>query len=122
MATPVTAPVYSSDKPWMTPSLDNPDIPYYIFPPFPPTDGLNLIPFTEFKPAGIKIALDDDEEEVDGHDIPTLTLRVTHDINKDKAKKKKKKHALDGAEGPPLKWYEEWEEGELLRTASKFDS
>ena len=106
----------------MEKAWDGSDTIFYTFPPFPSTEGKNVIPFKDFKPTGIQITLDEDEEEVDGLGIPTVTLRVTHDIDKEKPKKKKKRTAaLDGAQVANLPWYEEWEEAESLRGAPQFD-
>ena len=66
-------------------------VPYYKWPPWPnPPEGVNIIPFRAFKPAGIQINIDD-TAEVDGLGIPTVRLPVTHDNEAPPKKKKKTK-------------------------------
>jgi hypothetical protein len=105
----------------MEKSQDVSDPTSYFFPPFPSIEGKNVIPFKDFKPAGLQITLDEDEEELDGLGIPAVTLRVTHDIGKEKIKKKKKKRRTIAPDGTPVPWYEEWEEKESSNTASQID-
>jgi hypothetical protein len=107
-----------------TPVTPAPEVPLLTFPPFPevPADS-GLVPFKDFKPAGIQISVSGDNEiEIDGLGIPTVELRVKHDTDEPKTGKKKKKKSKSaktgGVDGEPVKrltWWEEWEEGEDLR-------
>lgn len=120
-AAPAPAPVQNTpevvapqERPWLT------------FPPFPKAlPGVELVPFTAFKPQGIHIVPDPPEGhvEVDALGIPTVALRVQHDLTAMEKRKKKTKNRL-GANGIMLRqlWYEEWEEGETFRrTAAPID-
>ena len=104
-----------------------PLLPVLTFPPFPevPADS-DLVPFKDFRPAGIQISLSgEDEIELDGLGIPTIELRVRHDTDEPKTGKRKKKsksaRTIAIENGEPVKrltWWEEWEEGEDLRVSS----
>ncbi|CDO69572.1 hypothetical protein BN946_scf184759.g12 [Trametes cinnabarina] len=101
--------------------------PWLTFPPFPqPPPGVDLIPFSAFKPAGIQLATEPAEPgdvERDGLGIPTVTLRVHHDLTA-MEKRKRKKPTKVGKDGVVRRamWYEEWAEGEeLRRTAGPID-
>ena len=90
------------------------------FPPFPvPPPGKTILPFTEFKPSGIHIAPDENTKELDGLGIPTVALRVRHDLTETERKKKRKVKsrtvAGPGGQVRRLTWWEEWEQGESLR-------
>ena len=104
------------------------------FPPFPAVpDGVELIPFHSFRPSGIRVPIDDDDDEYDGRrvsevierdglGIPTIPLRVKHATdNLEKKKKRKKKGGAAGtqqvqvAPERPKTWYELWEELEDIR-------
>jgi hypothetical protein len=104
------------------------------FPPFPAVpDGVELIPFHSFRPSGIRVPIDDDNDdeydgrrvseaiERDGLGIPTITLRVKHATdNLEKKKKRKKKGGVSTqqvqvAPERPKTWYELWEELEDIR-------
>ncbi|TBU22294.1 hypothetical protein BD311DRAFT_154038 [Dichomitus squalens] len=113
-AAEATAAVTPADRPWLT------------FPPFPkPPQGVDLVPFQDFKPLGIHIPepVEDGAAppvEVDGLGIATLTLRVHHDLTtmeKRKRKNARTKIAPDGSV-VPKRWYEEWAEVEHLRKTS----
>ena len=94
-------------------------VPYYKWPPFPePPPGVKIIPFDEFVPSGIVINMDPDAVEVDGLGIPTVQLKVKHD-NSGLPKKKKKKKALAGGNVKST-WYEDWAEGEDLRSSHDY--
>lgn len=98
------------------------------FPPFPtPPEGVTLLSFTAFRPSGIRVPIDDDEDprlnevEVDGLGIPTIALRVKHVAdNAEKKKKRKKKggvatQSVQVAPERPKMWWEVWEEMEDIR-------
>ncbi|CAL1700064.1 unnamed protein product [Somion occarium] len=97
-----------------------PQIPWLSFPPFPePPPGVSVIPFTEFKPSGLYMRMEDeDSPEVDPLGIPTVTLGVKHSLTEEEqARKKKKKKTVYRAGGviKRVLWFEEWEDGENLR-------
>lgn len=104
------------------PSLDN--APMIKYPPFPPVpEGVSIIPFRDYKPAGIKRFLDpsEDDVELDGTGQPTATLNVKHVADK---WKKKKRRMGEGDDGILRKycWWEEWERDEATRrTAQMID-
>ncbi len=97
------------------------------FPPFPALpDGVTLIPYTSFKPSGIRVPIDDDDYfrldgvEVDGLGIPTIALHVKHAADSTEKKKKKKKKGVSAqtvqvAPERPKMWWEVWEELEDVR-------
>jgi hypothetical protein len=103
------------------------------FPPFPAVpDGVQLIPFHSCRPSGIRVPIDDEDDEYDGRQlsemierdglgIPTLPLRVKHATdNLEKKKKRKKKAAgrtqqVQVAPERPKTWWELWEEFEDIR-------
>lgn len=100
---------------------DDKGVPYYKWPPFPnPPHGVNIIPFKDFKPSGIQVVMDD-EVELDGENIPTVQLLVTHD-GEARPKKKRKTQKTAGGEIVKRKpWWEDWAEGEDLRSNFKYD-
>ncbi|KAI0253445.1 hypothetical protein BJV78DRAFT_1194414 [Lactifluus subvellereus] len=99
------------------------------FPPFPIVpDGVELISFVSFKPSGIRVPIDEDDEnhdadeiERDGLGIPTIALRVKHTLDSVEKKKKKKKKKVGGSQQvqvapeKPKTWWEVWEEFEDIR-------
>lgn len=103
------------------------------FPPFPAVpDGVELIPFHSFRPSGIRVPIDDDDDEYDGRQaseliecdglgIPTVALRVKHATDNLEKKKKRKKKAgvaaqqVKVAPERPKTWWELWEEFEDIR-------
>ncbi|KAI0737732.1 hypothetical protein C8Q80DRAFT_1114829 [Daedaleopsis nitida] len=106
---PTAAPAWPTDNVWLT------------FPPFPqPPPGVDIVPFKDFKPAGIFAAEDPSattEREIDGLGIPTVPLRVRHSLTgKEKMKRKKKSNTV-GPGGLIMRqaWYEEWAELEYQR-------
>ncbi|KAF8321675.1 hypothetical protein DL93DRAFT_2072483 [Clavulina sp. PMI_390] len=101
------------------------------FPPFPHIQkNVEIIPFADFKPKGIHISgHDDDDDEVDvspeldGEGVPTIMLRVTHDLEKTGKKNKKNKSAGSKTrdDGTPKPWFEQWEDSEILMRAERLD-
>ncbi|KAH9019598.1 hypothetical protein EDB83DRAFT_122017 [Lactarius deliciosus] len=97
------------------------------FPPFPvPPDGVTLISFTAFRPSGIRVPIDDDDDprlgeaEVDGLGIPTVALHAKHVADSKEKKKKRKKKGVSAqtvqvAPERPKMWWEVWEELEDVR-------
>ncbi|KAH9983811.1 hypothetical protein BJV74DRAFT_595128 [Russula compacta] len=99
------------------------------FPPFPVVpDGVELVPFHSFRPSGIRVPIDVDDEdpnapgviERDGLGIPTVALRVKHVADNAEKKKKRKKKAVGSqqvqvAPEKPKMWWEVWEELEDVR-------
>jgi hypothetical protein len=97
------------------------------FPPFPTVpDGVELISFLSFRPSGICVPIDDDDEdrateEIDGLGIPTIALRAKHATDNAERKKKKKKKKVGGSQQvqvapeKPKTWWEVWEELEDIR-------
>jgi hypothetical protein len=104
------------------------------FPPFPAApDGVELIAFHSFRPSGIRVPIDDDDDgydgrhlsgdmiERDGLGIPTIPLRVKHATDNLEKKKKRKKKGGVGAQqvqvAPerPKTWWELWDELEEIR-------
>ncbi|GJJ06873.1 hypothetical protein Clacol_001069 [Clathrus columnatus] len=103
---------------------DQEGVPYYKFPPFVKTTitGSTTVPFTAFKPNGLRVLLDLDEEQVDGLGIPTVQLEVKHEPGgKDAKKKRKYKKKLDVTFERRVMWWEDWEEGENLRRGDVSD-
>jgi len=104
---------------------------YLRFPPFPPApDGVKIIPFHSFKPSGILVPIDEDDDidarelgdgvERDGLGIPTIVLRVKHAMDSLEKKKKRKKKGVGAqqvqvAPERPKMWWEVWEETEDIR-------
>ncbi|KAL6309820.1 hypothetical protein BKA93DRAFT_821530 [Sparassis latifolia] len=86
--------------------------PYLIFPPFPaPPPGVSITPFKAFKPSGIEINLDPrpDDVEHDGLGVPTLELRVKHELTEAEQRRRRRPRApLVDAGGRRPVWYEEW--------------
>ncbi|KAF9239105.1 hypothetical protein BU15DRAFT_47034 [Melanogaster broomeanus] len=100
-----------------------------VFPPFPPPpDGVSVVLFKEFVAAGYRrVAAESGEEiEVDGFaGLPTVkVLNEEEAAAKRKANKKPRTAGRAKDEhGRLIPWWEEWEEGEALRTTSiTFDS
>ncbi|KAH9171574.1 hypothetical protein EDB89DRAFT_2070681 [Lactarius sanguifluus] len=97
------------------------------FPPFPaPPDGVTLVSFTAFRPSGIRVPIDDDDDprlgeaEVDGLGIPTVALLAKHVADNTEKKKKRKKKGVSAqtvqvAPERPKMWWEVWEEVEDVR-------
>lgn len=99
------------------------------FPPFPTVpDGVELISFVSFRPSGIRVPIDDDDEdqatgeiERDGLGIPTIVLRAKHAADNAERKKKKKKKKVGSSQQvqvapeKPKTWWETWEELEDIR-------
>jgi len=103
------------------------------FPPFPAVpDGVELISFHSFRPSGIRVPIDDVDDEFDirqvsemierdGLGIPTIPLRVKHATDSLEKKKKRKKKGgaaaqqVQVAPEKPKTWYELWEEFEDIR-------
>lgn len=113
---PTAAPVNESEWP---PSATNPWITFPPFPVVPP--GVELIPFKDFKALGIRIVENAElgHVEVDGLGIPTVALRVQHDLTEmEKRKRKNKRKVTQSGKVVPLAWYEEWEENESSRRPS----
>ena len=131
----------STEWPKDTKEIDAVFAPRLAFPPFPkPPLGVEIIPFTEFKPLGIHIREekadgeqppeeqqkegDDKEEggyvEVDGLGIPTMGLRVHHELTPMERERKGKRKSKKGLGGRPARvlWYEEWAETENSRRLS----
>ncbi|KLO05354.1 hypothetical protein SCHPADRAFT_1002955 [Schizopora paradoxa] len=109
--------------------FDEQGVPIYNFPPFPdPPPSVAIMPFKKFKPRGIQMKneLDEDAIEVDGEGRPMIQLKVKHDLSKPPMKKKKKsKTATTTNPGEKIIkrfiWYEDWAEGEELRSHFKYD-
>lgn len=101
------------------------------FPPFPQApDGVELLPFHLFRPSGIRVPIDDDDDEYqralgdeverDGLGIITVPLRVKHVMDTQEKKKKRKKKVngapqVQVAPEKPKTWWEVWEELEEIR-------
>lgn len=70
--------------------------------------------------------LDEEEIEVDNLGIPTVMLRVKHSLTEQelarRKKKRKRTHVVENGVSRKLMWYEEWEEGEGLRTCGPVNS
>ncbi|KIK93572.1 hypothetical protein PAXRUDRAFT_33996 [Paxillus rubicundulus Ve08.2h10] len=94
------------------------------FPPFPPLpDGVTIVPFNEFKVAGYnRITIEAGEEvEVDGFaGLPTIKVLNEEEARQKRKAKKKRRTAgcATDESGRLIPWWEEWEEGEALRTTS----
>ncbi|TFY73076.1 hypothetical protein EWM64_g10936 [Hericium alpestre] len=104
------------------PTAENTTPEYMLrFPPWPaPPPGKKIIPFKEFKPVGIRISMDgdDDAPELDGLGIPTVPLLVKHgtdDLEKKRRKKKGGASQVTVADGKRNTWWEDWEELEDVR-------
>lgn len=94
------------------------------YPPFPDApEGVTIIPFSEFKPQGIKKFIDPspDDVELDGIGIPTATLQVKHDEEKWKKKKRRMGDADDDGIVRKYYWWEEWEKDESGRKSTVAD-
>lgn len=107
------------------PTNDNNGVPYYKFPPFPSLPpGTSLVAFKDFRPLGIQMDTMSDTQELDGRGIPTVALNISHDNTGmlPKAKKRKiKKTAEEVIVAKPAKWWDEWAEGEQLRSSFYYD-
>lgn len=108
--------------------------PWLTFPPFPTApQGVPIIPFKDFKPKGILMKIEADsvehenDEEVDAEGVPTVVLRVKHDLTEAEQSRKKKKRKtvqyvnVNGNTRRPM-WYEEWAEGEAFRRTTAINS
>ncbi|KXN91454.1 hypothetical protein AN958_00716 [Leucoagaricus sp. SymC.cos] len=98
------------------------------FPPFPPVpEGVQIIPFKEFKEGGIRVQPGEDREtEVDACGVPTVALSSIHStdwcktetkrakFNDNKGRKKKKRRTGGGGNVGPtwMDWEDYWEERE----------
>ena len=87
--------------------------PLIKFPPFPEIpEGVSIIPFSQFRPKGIKkrLVADSDYPDLDGHGRPTVRLKVAHASTSSDKWKKKKRRLGEGDDGVVGKyvWYEEW--------------
>lgn len=100
------------------------EAPYLKFPPFPaPPEGVNIIPFKNFRERGIQMFSVNDGTEVDGLGIPTVELKVRHvtdGCKTDGRRPNKKATAVQNLTEPKrrLEWWEQWAEGEDLRVTS----
>ncbi|KAG8934842.1 hypothetical protein FRC02_009162 [Tulasnella sp. 418] len=124
-------------------TVDAGEVPYYIWPPFPtPPEGVKIISFKEFKPKGIIVSADSDEEdEVDGDGVKTVRLDVDHVGPEEKAARDRAKRARrrrKGASGADAGtavaggynpkgdmkqyWHEIWAETEKMRRATPVDT
>ncbi|KAI0758057.1 hypothetical protein C8Q74DRAFT_1373105 [Fomes fomentarius] len=103
--------------------------PWLIFPPFPdPPPGVEIIPFVDFKPLGIIISevpenanggSDAEEQvEVDGLGIPTVPLRVHHELTAMERDRKGKRKPKKGGNNRRVIWYEDWAQTESSRRLS----
>lgn len=97
--------------------------PLIRFPPFPEIpEGVSIIPFSQFRPKGIKKRRvpDADYPDLDGHGRPTVKLKVAHASTSSDKWKKKKKRLGEGDDGVVRKfvWYEEWAKEEDNRKTS----
>ena len=96
--------------------------PLIKFPPFPEIpEGVSIIPFSQFRPKGIKKRLvpDADHPDLDGHGRPTVRMRVTHASTSSDKWKRKKRRLGESDDGVVKKfvWYEEWAKDEDNRTS-----
>ncbi|KAF9651198.1 hypothetical protein BDM02DRAFT_3110907 [Thelephora ganbajun] len=112
-----TATVVSPQGPYPPPDMSTPLI---KFPPFPETlEGASIIPFSQFRPKGIKKRLvpDSDYPDLDGHGRPTVRLKVAHTSTSSDKWKKKKRRFGEGDDGVVRRyvWYEEWAKEEDSR-------
>ena len=75
-------------------------------------EGVSIIPFSRFRPKGIKKRLvpDPDYPDLDGHGRPTAKLKVAHVSTSSDKWKKKKRRLGEGDDGVVRRyiWYEEW--------------
>lgn len=101
-------------------SLPDMSAPLIRFPPFPEIpEGVSIIPFSQFRPKGIKKRLipDPDCPELDGYGRPTAKLKVAHTSTTSDKWKKKKRRLGEGDDGVVRRyvWYEEWAKEEDSR-------
>ncbi|KAG8217151.1 hypothetical protein J3R82DRAFT_5210 [Butyriboletus roseoflavus] len=102
----------------------------YRFPPFPaPPEGVMIVPFSAFAPAGYLRVTDPSGVliEVDGWaKIPTVKVSNEEEAAQKRKARRKQRNAGNtmDAEGKLIPWWEEWEEGEALRamTEASFNS
>lgn len=94
----------------------------YRFPPFPvQPDGVAIVPFSAFTPAGYTTAPSGDIEVDAWAGIPTVKVLNEQEVSQIRKAKKRRKnagHATDAA-GRLIPWWEEWEEGEAQRATSE---
>jgi len=112
-----TATVVPSQEPYPPADISTPLI---KFPPFPDVpEGVSIIPFSQFRPKGIKkrIVPDPDYSDLDGYGRPTVRLKVAHTSTTSDKWKKKKRRLGEGDDGVVRKyvWYEEWARDEDSR-------
>ncbi|PCH40920.1 hypothetical protein WOLCODRAFT_137071 [Wolfiporia cocos MD-104 SS10] len=126
MSTPIAVTIASSRSQQGAPAASTTNTtfdasqPYIRFPPFPaPPEGVAVVPFSTFKPAGIYVVEDPPPGYVerDGRGMPTIGLRVKHALPDANPRRKKKARIVTDATGHVrrLAWHEEWEAGEPLR-------
>lgn len=121
MAIELNIPITKPPSPPPAPVVDT--IPMLKYPPFPDApEGVTIIPFSEFKPQGIKKFIDPspDNVELDGWGVPTAALSVRHDVEKWKKKKRRMGEDEDGATRK-YSWWEEWEKDESGRKMVDID-
>ncbi|KAJ7125305.1 hypothetical protein C8R44DRAFT_852105 [Mycena epipterygia] len=107
------------------PVLEKPEVHQYSFPPFPVVpEGVEIIPFKDFKERGIQVQVFDavDDTERDGLGIPTVALRVKHDTDVSKTNPDRKKKKEAARFGFKKEWWEDWEEGEDLRNHGPYNA
>lgn len=97
--------------------------PMIKFPPFPEMpEGVSIIPFSQFRPKGIKKRRvpGPDHPDLDGHGRPTVRLKVAHGSTTSDKWKKKKRRLGEGDDGVVRRfvWYEEWAKDEDSRKSS----
>ncbi|KAJ3511335.1 hypothetical protein NLJ89_g4158 [Agrocybe chaxingu] len=91
------------------------------FPPFPPVpEGVQMVPFKDFKAEGIRVDPGPDDEEVDTYGIPTVTMPVKHTNDECKTNTKRKraveaKKARKKGLVASRVWWEQWEDAEKLK-------
>jgi len=103
-------------------SIDGP-VDLLRFPPFPtPPPGIQIMPFKAFRPSGIRISTDgndQDDVERDGLGIPTVMLRVKHNTDAQGKKKRKKKGGAPQVTANvgrgKMYFWDDWEEYEDVR-------
>lgn len=95
------------------------------FPPFPAApQGVTIIPFRDFTPYGYKRLRTKTGEEIEVDalgGLPTVKVLSDEEVvqrNKDRRRRRNAGQSAD-ATGRIVPWWEEWEEGESLRTTSE---
>jgi len=115
-----TATVVSPQESNPPADMSNPLIRYPPFPEIP--EGTSIIPFSQFRPKGIKKRQvpDPDYPDLDGHGRPTTKLKVAHASTTSDKWKKKKRRLGEGDDGVVRKyvWCEEWAKDEDSRKTS----